>query len=261
VVPILTPIAFLDEQNEEALPGGPANNDPAQPFDVFHSQPASQPHAALRATPRARALARKEGLDVSAITGSGPREMVTAADIRKLIQSQAAFKATPVAKRVAQDLGIDLTQVSGSGPHGKIMRGDVERAAPLARPALSPDLAALSGLRSIIANRLSASWLERPQVTLTTEADATFLVALRKQMQEEWRVKISYNAILMKLVAKALAEHPAINARLTHNGIQQLDEINIGLAVDTPRGLLVPVIRAAAVKSVVAIHDEFTSLA
>ncbi|RPI87398.1 MAG: 2-oxo acid dehydrogenase subunit E2, partial [Chloroflexi bacterium] len=143
-----------------------------------------------------------------------------------------------------------------------VMRRDVEKAVQgFAHPAPSPDIASLKGLRGIIAARLSGSWIERPQVTLTTEADATSLVEMRKQIQEEWGVKVSYNAFLVKLAAKALKEFPYMNSQLTPAGIKIQPEINIGLAVDTERGLMVPVVRRADKKSLYEINEDLQGLA
>jgi len=229
----------------------------------------------VRATPKARAFARQQGVSLQGLPGSGPRGMLTSADVPAplagpglalagpgLALAGRAANASPVAKKVAQELGVDLTSVSGSGPRGQVMRRDVEQhAATPAAVSLSDPLAGLTGLRSVIAQRLSASWAERPQVTLTTEADATYLVALRQQIQAEWNLKISYNAVLVKWVAQALCEQPNLNVQLTPAGLVLLPEINIGVAVDTERGLMVPVLRQANTHSLFEIHDLLQGLA
>ncbi len=238
-VPILTPIAVLESSGEAGI--------------IKDER--------MRATPKARKLARQQGLPLQGLAGSGVRAMVVVADVQAALQSQSAVKASPLAQKVAQEMGVALTSVTGSGPRGQVMRRDVEKAVSgPARPTTAPELGALPGLRGIIARRLSASWAERPQVTLTTEADATSLVALRQQVEAEWKLKVSYNAFLIKLVARALQEHPYINAQLTASGIQTLPEINIGLAVDTERGLLVPVLQDAGSKSFFEIQEELEPL-
>jgi pyruvate dehydrogenase E2 component (dihydrolipoamide acetyltransferase) len=160
---------------------------------------------------------------------------------------------------LAQDLGIDLGGVQGSAPGGRIGRDDVVaavRRALAAGPAPSPepdrptytDHTPLSGVRGVIAQRMSESAFTAPHVTLHTEADATDLVAARRQINEELAgggIKISYNALLVALVARALREHPALNACLHEEEIRIYEAVNIALAVDTDRGLLVPVIRDA----------------
>lgn len=220
----------------------------------------------FRASPKARALARKLNVSLEGISGTGLRGMVVAEDVQRVAAKPTA-KASPVAQRVAEAAGLDLASVAGSGTGGRIMRGDVEKALRQSQP-VEPhrDTAPLplSGLRGIIAERLSQSWRERPQVTLTTEADATNLVAARQQLNAELAStgeKISYNALLIKLVAQALREQPNLNAQLTANGLQTMPEINLGLAVDTERGLLVPVVRGVPAKSLRQVNAEINALA
>jgi pyruvate dehydrogenase E2 component (dihydrolipoamide acetyltransferase) len=194
--------------------------------------------------------------------------MIVATDVEqaKVLQGAAAagaVKASPVARRLADQAGVDLTSVAGSGPSGRIMRQDVEEAlAPRPEPALpgESEVLPLSGLRAVIAERLSASWRERPHVTLTTEADATNLVSARQQLTAELGQKVAYDALLVALAARALREQPGMNVRLTEQGIEPLPEINVGVAVDTERGLLVPVVRDAAAKSLLQVQRALAEL-
>ena len=131
---------------------------------------------------------------------------------------------------------------------------------PLRRSTAGRRVQPLSGLRAIIAERLSASWRERPHVTLTTEADATNLVSARQQLTAELGQKVAYDALLVALVARALREYPYMNVRLTERGIEQLAQVNVGVAVDTERGLLVPVVRDAAAKSLLQVQHTLAEL-
>jgi pyruvate dehydrogenase E2 component (dihydrolipoamide acetyltransferase) len=242
-------------------------------------RPTSSPRSPIAASPKARALARRLGVSLAGITGTGPRGMVVVADVELAgaVREAAAeaVKASPVARRLADQTGVDLAAVSGSGPSGRIMRQDVamasiagaqtprpepEPAAPAEVEALPPGIQALTGLRGIIAERLSASWRERPHVTLITEADATNLVSARQQLTTELGQKVAYDALLVALVARALSEHPHVNVRLTEQGIEELTQINVGVAVDTERGLLVPVVHDAAAKSLVEIQQALAEL-
>lgn len=268
-VPILTPVAELAPK-----PGEPpeARDEPeretTRPLLIDSPIPAlsgegtaNDTAAVIRATPKARALARKEGVSLLGIAGSGPRSMITTIDVEAALRvRRSGARVSPVAARVARDLGVNLDGLKGSGPHGQVMRRDVERVSSVRQPEAA-GIHVLGGLRGVIARRLSESWLERPQVTLTTEADASSLVALREQMQAEWKIKVSYNALLMKLTAKALKEFPYMNARLGPDGIQLLEPVHIGVAVDTDRGLLVPVVRDADKKEVRHVHQELAGLA
>jgi pyruvate dehydrogenase E2 component (dihydrolipoamide acetyltransferase) len=263
-VPVMTPVAVLsagDAGSVTPIPAPaaadaqsaptPARSPAAAP--VVGRDPAGQTAARIKASPKARHLARQRGLNLAGITGSGPRGMIVSADLDRLpVDAPAAVDATPVARRMAADLGVDLGHVTGTGTQGQITRRDVAHtvrtamtdAAPPTAPA-DADLSGVTGLRGIIARRLSAGWQERPQVTLTTDADATNLAAARQQAIQETGEKIAYDALLVMLVARALGEFPAINSQLTPKGIRPMPTINIGVAVDTERGLMVPVIHEA----------------
>ena len=119
----------------------------------------------------------------------------------------------------------------------------------------------ITAVRRAIAERMTASAHTAAPVTLTTEADATELVRLRAQLLEDGRGPVpSYVDVLAKLVAAALAEHPMLNARLDGDVIHQSPTVNMGIAVDTERGLLVPVLRDMAAKSLRQIAQESAAL-
>lgn len=261
-VPIQTPVAAL-------VPAGDAPASRTVPAAAPGGEPAAGP---LRASPKARHLARERTLLLDAIRGSGPRGMIVSADLAQAASDSQPVKASPVARKVAADVGVDLDAVAGTGPRGQITRVDVERhvlatqsvpvvAADEGSTGSAGDIGALTGLRGVIAGRLSQGWRERPQVTLTTDADATNLVAAREQAAAELGEKIAYDALLVMLVARALREFPYINARLTEHGIEELEAINIGVAVDTERGLLVPVVPGADGLSLAAINRTLRELA
>ncbi len=163
--------------------------------------------------------------------------------------------ATPRARRAAKAHGIDWRTVSGSGRGGRILERDVLQAA-----SMSPAARPLTGVRRVTAERLSESAQRVVPVTLTTEADATHLVELRDQAVADGGAAPAYTDLLIKIVAVALRGHPRLNAELTDSGIVQHAHINIGLAVDTPQGLLVPVIQHTAERSVEQIALETTRL-
>ena len=185
----------------------------------------------------------------------------------------ATIKATPLARRIAAAEGLDLRAVSGSGPDGTITREDVEEAIrgqgvggrgqeavvsatpaaplqslPVERVLTSSEtVVPLTSLRRVIGERMSQSAFSAPHVTLMTEAEATHLVSARNQLNEELTAngsggKIAFNTLLAALVARALREHPQLNARLESDGIHLLSQISIALAVDTERGLVTPVL-------------------
>ena len=269
-VPVKTPVAQIGgaaKQQSSKTPK-PQTGETVKPqVDSAAEQPRGTDAKLVPASPKARALARERGVSLDGIRSTGPRGMIVVADVEGAA-AEPQVDASPVARNVAEQLAIDLATVQGSGPRGRIMRADVERAAtsqtpkpPEPTPTPTGAVASLTGLRGIIAERLTRSWQERPQVTLITELDATNLVNARDQLNAEPDVKVAYNAFLVKAVALALRDHPEANVTLTDAGLQQQEQINVGLAVDTERGLMVPVLHDADAKSLLDINQALTELA
>lgn len=186
--------------------------------------------------------------------------------------------ASPRARRVARELGVSWEALIGSGISGRILERDVRAAVPAAvsvRPPLpqpvivsavaqEPGTAVRSATRRTIAGRMLASAQQTAPVTLTSEVDATELTRLRGQLATDLagsgQQVPAYHDFIMRLTAFALQEHPALNASLGDGEIVEHAEVNIGLAVDTPRGLLVPVVRDVPDKSVQRLATESTAL-
>jgi pyruvate dehydrogenase E2 component (dihydrolipoamide acetyltransferase) len=156
---------------------------------------------------------------------------------------------TPRARRVAADLGVDTGLLQGSGRGGRIREADVRAAG--SKPAAEAHAVPVTTLRRTIARRMMESRQNTAPVTLTSRADATALAALRSQ----WKLKLapgpapSYTDILAKLVAVVLERHPALGGRWEADHIELSGKTHIGIAVDTPEGLLVPVFRDVAASS------------
>jgi pyruvate dehydrogenase E2 component (dihydrolipoamide acetyltransferase) len=212
--------------------------------------------------------ARELGVELREVAGSGPRGRIVERDV--LAYQATRPRATPTAAKAAEAWGVDLTAVQGSGVSGRIMKADVVAAVPEGRPPVEKaavDVVPLSGLRRIIAERMAASARATARVTLVTEVDATALVEARERLKadvtEAWGFAPGYNDLLGLATARALREYPYMNARLSDDGeaIERVDEVNLGLAVDTERGLLVPVIRNADRKGLRAFGSEFRALA
>lgn len=168
-------------------------------------------------------------------------------------------RSTPLARRIARELGVDWTALLGSGGNGRIRKVDVLEAAkvkPPVAPASSPSREPSPGnslpigpARRTIAARMTQSRQATAPVTLTTTADATNLVNLRKQFKDvgpPGREVPSFSDFVVKLTALALRDHPALHGRWADDRIEVPDEAHIGIAVDTEAGLLVPVIRGPA---------------
>jgi len=223
-------------------------------------------------SPRARKVAGQLGVDWSDLKGSGSTGRIVERDVRAAAATAAAaiaaapkVNATPVAARAAADLGVDLAALAASMPGKRIERADVERyaaervasAAPALRQAQGPAPASrkpMSSTRKLIAERMTTTLRTVAPVTLTTEVDATELVRLRESLKADAANSggevPSYNDLLAKIAATALAAHPQLNARIEGDEVVTEASAHIGIAVDTERGLLVVVVRDAQDKTV-----------
>jgi len=156
-------------------------------------------------------------------------------------------QATPVVRRVAQELGVDLAAVAGSGPGGRVTEDDVREAA--SGGAAEGRREPLRGVRRVIAEHMARAHREVPAVTWVEECDFEN-VALERLLPT-----------VVKACADALVEFPELNARLDGEAIVYLDRYDIGIAVQTDDGLVVPVVRAANEKSVDELGAEIAALA
>jgi pyruvate dehydrogenase E2 component (dihydrolipoamide acetyltransferase) len=183
-----------------------------------------------------------------------------------------------MARHIAAEHNLDLARLSGSGPQGRIIRADVEaalataQAPPAAQPAppAPPQPAAddqtvpLSQMRRTIARRMAESTRTIPHFFLTTTVDATDLVALRTQIVDqasEDSPRVSFNDLIIRAAALALRQVPAVNVSFAEDHLVQHAHVNIGVAVATDRGLIVPVVQDVDQKTVTTIAREVRDLA
>jgi len=284
VVPVLTVVAVIGKPEDKFETSGAALSGPVtESSPVASTTPEVAPAPLAQsvdrseknfASPRARKLAAAKNVDLAQVAPTGYGGVrVTERDVNAYLAQ--APKVTPVAQRMAADSGVDLRVVSGTGPGGRIVKEDV--AAAVSR-TVSPTYAEvteripLKGVRGIIADRMGTSVHTTARVTLVMEMDATEFVAVRDRIKEkvekEWGFAPGYNDLLAKIVATALRQYPYMNARLapsTGSGqvpdaIELLGHVNLGMAVDTERGLLVPVVRDADQKSLRQFGAEFRQL-
>ena len=208
-------------------------------------------------------------------------EVLSAAGTIDPDQALTAVKALPIVRKLARDMGVDLRQVEGSGPEGRITREDVlaagslttgadtpvgeppERAVTAGAPPPAPDgdeRRPLSRLRRTIAANMAKSWAEIPHVTTFDEVDATRLVGIRSALTARHDVKLPMEALVIKAVVPALEAFPEFNATLDGDDLIVHGAYHIGIAVDTPDGLLVAVIRDAGSRAVLDIASEVRRL-
>ncbi|HSV74645.1 MAG TPA: dihydrolipoamide acetyltransferase family protein [Chthonomonadales bacterium] len=246
--PALTRIAWIATADENLPEDGTectqgAARHAAQADAASDAQESATAAADRRfASPRARRAASEMGVDLRAVAGTGPSGSVVERDVLAAARTQERVPpATPLARRVAADAGVPLEALAGTGPGGRIQRGDVERA-PAPAPGEAVESVPVTGVRAHIAERLGRSSRETAAVTLTAEADATAFARLRGEIVAEG-LRASYNDLFLRLLARALREHPRLNASLVGDRIVALRRVDIALAVDTERGLLAPVLR------------------
>ena len=279
-VPVKDPLIIVGEPGEDIsglVPGGDAA--PAE-ADAPAEQAAAAPEAAApafateRATgavsPRARALAASNGVDASAIAeGSGPHGRVIERDVA------AAIAAGPVLTSAARAAGVSAAEGTGIG--GRVSVADAGRtaeaapAAAVAAPAAAADFpgastsAPLKGVRKVVAKRMMESLTSTAQLTLNTTANAAGILAMRKKVKNADPAlglgKITLNDLVCFAVSRTLPKYPVFNAHLEDGVLTQFEQVHLGFACDTPRGLLVPVIRSAQALGLKAFSDEAKRLA
>ena len=247
-VDVGTTVGVIGAQGEEASVEAPAPSQPDQEVEE-----AEEPAAAEEEAEQPRDTASQGN---GGVKSAAPDEKAAAAPV-----DSGRVKASPLARRIARERGIDLASLTGTGPEGRIVAEDVERAdaAPAAAPATvqgapagEVEVVELTSIRRTIARRLTEAW-QAPVFQLTVHADASELVATRERMVEllpEGGVKPTVNDVLTRVVAAALMRHRPVNAHFVENEIRRFPAAHVGIAVATPSGLVVPVIRDADRRSV-----------
>lgn len=256
-VAVLSVVAYLTATLEEVVspPAGqvaaaprPAGAVPraseAAASDRGPASPAPLPAGRLAASPRARRAARERSLDLTRLTGSGPGGRIVERD---LDAAPSGPRLTPVAARMASDLKLRLAGIAGTGPGGRITRRDLE-SAEVAAPSVAT-LEPLSRTQRIMAERMIASFTSAPHFYLHAEVNARRLLAVRQDLlpilESGHGLRVTISDLLVLICARALVRHPQAMAQYTPDGLRPAPGIHIGVATDTPNGLVVPVIHGA----------------
>ena len=257
--------AAISDSNAAAAASAPAATATSAP------EAAAAPETSdgeFRASPLARRLAQERGIDLSAITGSGPGGRITEADIPEQGAPAAApspssnglILASPLAKRLARERGIDLNTLSGTGPGGRITEVDVPQQAPVASesptPAgLSSENIELSKMRQTIARVTVDSKREAPHFYVAIDIDMTKAMSFRRDLNDELDAekRVSVNDLIVKASAIAISRHPKFNSFFRDDHLQMNASINVGIAIALESGLIVPGINGCEGKSLVEI--------
>jgi len=209
----------------------------------------SNPAGEVKASPLARKLAAQHGIDLAALTGTGPGGRISEADVQAAVQAATAKAAEPPGPVSSRSSGQALSEVAGEASRSVLRR------------------IPLTGRRKVIAQRMAASLATAAQLTVMREVDASALVQARQALvarAAEIGVRVSYDAILAKALAAALKEQPALNAVIEGDEVVVLDEVHVGIATATPAGLVVPVVRNVDTISLAAVAraiDDFAARA
>ncbi len=234
----------------------------------------------------ARRIARAHKVNLNNITGTGRNGRVSkhdveqAAGIRVLAAPHTAptvagagtgvvrstaddshIASTPVARRLARQLNINLNDVTATGVRGRVSKEDVERAAIALSGGVAYREEPLSGMRKTIAARLTESKQTVPHYRVSVDVEIDSLLQQRKFMQTELGLELSINDFVIKACASALVRVPQVNVQFTGTSLRLFEQVDISMAVAVDGGLITPVIRNAARKSLPAIAAEARDLA
>ena len=182
-------------------------------------------------------------------------------------QSIGKVKASPIAKKLATELGVDLTSINGSGPGGRITREDVEEASKGSASGDSiqgsedSNSVPLTPMRKAIAGVVSKSKSEIPHFYISNSADMSEVIKMRSEFNEKNSVKVSVNDIVLFAVTQALKKFPKFNSSFNDGNLIEHKNINVGMAIALPVGLIVPAVLGCEDKSLTEISDSAKDLA
>lgn len=215
----------------------------------------------ILATPAAKKLAQEKGIPLSSVKATGPKGSVVLKDI----ENSSKIKISPTAAKMAKELEVDISKLA---VNGRIMKSDIinstvskdlDTVVPVS--AKVPKVIKLTGMRKTIAKRMKESWETSPRVTYNTSVDTTAMKDLRNKLSPDLKaqgIKLTFNHIMMKIVAKVLMEMPTVNSSLNGDELTLHPAAHIGLAVAVENGLIVPNIKDCDTKllSQIAIETE-----
>ncbi|MBS7605649.1 MAG: dihydrolipoamide acetyltransferase family protein [Candidatus Bathyarchaeia archaeon] len=183
------------------------------------------------------------------------KEEITVEVKEELREEIERIKISPIARKLAEEHGIDITKIKGTGPGGRITKEDVLKAIEEFKARKEKEkIMPLTGIRKIIAERMVLSHKTIPPVTYSMEVDATQMIAVRDAFKKEKNIDLSYNTLITRAVVKAIIDYPIFNSTIEGENIRIIDDINIGIAVATDYGLVVPVIHNADKKDIMELN-------
>ena len=269
--PVDAILAILGAAGEDvsALVAGGATAAKADASPTEVAAPAAAPEPATASVPEPAPASHTASLPsqpAAAPAASGSLNATAPGDAR--------LKASPLARSLASEHGLSIASIQGTGDGGRITKSDVERsltlasvepntvsAAPVSYPSSGYVDTPVSQMRKTIAKRLAESKFTAPHFYLTIAVDMSAATAARAEINKDGDVKISYNDLVVKSVAKALKKHPAVNSAWMGDSVRTNFDVHVGIAVAVEDGLLVPVVRHADAKGLAEISAEVRGFA
>ena len=272
-VPVLANVAAVGEEGESAeefRPEGAVSTPVGEPtpsqIEEAPSAPSVEPATEIPAvasspgpagagiSPRARKLALRQGIDPETLAGTGPEGRVIERDVEAFLSGQPRLSAT--ARALASEEGLEPPG-RGSGLAGMALAGDMRQPGAVEGAEVEP----VKGIRKVIGERMIQSLHSTAQLTLHASFELTAAQDYRKKRVQDGLSKVSLNDLIAHAVIETLKEHPEMNAHFLGERIATFEKVNLGVAVDTPRGLMVPVIRDSSDLSIEALSTEIKKLA
>jgi pyruvate dehydrogenase E2 component (dihydrolipoamide acetyltransferase) len=265
--------AFVTFEVEEPEAGAAGSDDGEAAQAGVQAAMETSPEEAADAAPEPDAEAAAGPRRTAVLVGYGVAEE-DVEPARAAVEAQersGPVPATPPVRRLAKDLGVDLGALDGSGPNGRITREDVERAAatPTGGPA-APSRAGgpeaeripVRGVRRLVAEQMARSVREIPHVTTFLSVDCTQLVAFREELERRNGSRVSPLAVVVRALVDVIGRHPLLNASFDAEASEIVvhGDVHVGVATDTERGLLVPVVRDAGSRGILEIAEETARL-
>ena len=259
-VPVLANVVAVGKEGEDASElrpqketAAPAAEPAKAPATSSHVPASVAPVAASSGgsseagvSPRARKLALRSGIDPETIPGTGPGGRVIERDVEAVLAGRPRLSAS--ASAAARKGGLE-PPARGKGLAGMALAGDMLEPGAIEGAEVEP----VKGVRKLIAERMMESLANTAQFTLNSTFDATGIQTFRKKKREEAKEsagsKITLNDLIVHALVATIKRHPSLNAHFLGDRIARFEEVHLGVAVDTPRGLMVPVLRSACSKS------------
>jgi pyruvate dehydrogenase E2 component (dihydrolipoamide acetyltransferase) len=261
----------LEKLQKEGAPFAVAEEEAAlgdEPRPIADAPPQKKERAP--ASPAARRLAKELGVDLATVSRTGSSGRITEGDVQKYLDSAPRPpRITPIAREMIRQMGLDISQIMSGEERGKITKKDVEQALVQLREQekkTSPvKTIPFEGKRKSIAEHMYGSMHNTAQATVFVEIDTTEMIRFRELVLQANRknegLKLSLTDILILATSRGLKQHPIMNATLIENQIVLNESVNMGIAVDIPDGLMVPVLHNADNKGLLQIAEESRKLA